>query len=136
MDNFDTKVQSILDEILKAEEEIAAEKAVKEQCDENIKYASKFIGELKGELMELLNDVGVVSTETKYHVISRGLSAESVDVTEPSKLEAQYLRTKVEPDKVKIKKALSLGLAVEGAKLSEKKEVITIRKKSEKNFAA
>lgn len=74
---------------------------------------------LKDTVSQAMLDFGIV--EIKGQTVKMNFrESESVEIVDERLLTEQYLRTKVEPDKVAIKKALKNGEDVQGARLINK----------------
>lgn len=78
-----------------------------------------------------LKHLGTNKLEGKIASITRRAPTDIVIITDESALPMDFLRTKVEPEKVKIKDALKNGVAVPGAVL-EKSQSISITYKNRK----
>jgi phage host-nuclease inhibitor protein Gam len=130
MDKFDRQIQKLVHEYLEVEAAIARCRDTKRMCDEEIKIASKYIGEIKAHIVELMNESGVVSTQTEFHNVRRKRVPPKVLVDEDAFLPERFVRLKSEPNKEALKKALDNGETLDGVRLSNGGETVQIRRKS------
>ena len=113
------------------EDQIAAvETRVKEMNLYKIQVANK-LERLDQYVAACLKQLGTPKIEGKLSTISRRAPTDIVIITDESQLPMEYLRTKVEAEKVKIKAALKNGVEVPGAVL-EKSQNISITYKNRK----
>ncbi len=116
----DVKVQNIALWIKQLEAEAEAYKKEKESFDKKKSVAENKAKSLKEYLSNYL--AGQPFKSIKVNVSFR--ASESVNITDISKIPAEYLKV-AEPtaDKTEIKKALKAGTTVEGAELTTKQNI-------------
>lgn len=78
-------------------------------------------------VLHYMEDAGIKKITKPDITISRRAIAPSVIITDESKIPSEYLRTKFEPDKTKIKEALKDGEPVPGAILSNGSETLALK---------
>jgi hypothetical protein len=97
-------------------------KAEKQKLDARQKRLNKEADSLKAYLSECLTVLG----QTKYESARTQLSfrkSESVNILDESKLAEEYLKIETKPDLTKIKNAIKLGIAVNGAEIVTKQNI-------------
>jgi len=84
---------------------------------------------LRGQLLPLLNAIGVNKLERPRATISKRAGSVSVQITDPDSIPTQLLRTKTttEPDKLAIKEQLQAGETVPGAELVRGADTVSLR---------
>ena len=108
--NLDSDIEGLDAEIKK----LTARKKAKENKRDRLKdYVTPFIEELENKKFETAR------------VAFSLRSSESVNITDETKIPAEFLKTKIEstPDKTAIKKAIKAGAAVSGAELITKQNL-------------
>lgn len=130
MDKFDDDMHALLQEYFLVENSIKDNRALKAQADKDIGEATKYIGEIKGQMLELMEGEGVVTTDAGDFSVTRKRSSPKVVIVDDARLSKQYVRLKIEPNKEAIKKALSQGDEVPGATLDNGGVTIQIRRKN------
>ena len=116
----DTKIENIALWIKNLNADAAALKAEKQALEARQKAAENKAESLKRYLAAALN--GSRFATPKVAITWR--RSESVDVTDISKLDKEYLKySDPTPDKTKLKAALKLGIEIEGATLTEKQNM-------------
>ena len=116
----DAKIQNIALWIKNLDAEAEAYKKEKESFDKKKSVAENKAKRLKEYLSNYLD--GQAFKSTKVNVSFR--ASESVNITDISKIPAQFLKvTEPTADKAEIKKLLKAGTAVEGAVLETKQNI-------------
>lgn len=128
-DVFNDELAGLLKEYLEVEEAIERCRAHKKQCDEEISMASKYIGEIKGQMIELMDEYGVVSSESGSFLISKKRVKPSIVIKDNAQIPDRFCRIKKEPDKLALANALKSGQELEGVQFNNGSETIQIRSK-------
>ena len=129
MADFDKEAADLLKEYLQITKAIEDARATKRQCDEGIAIASKYIGEIKGQLIELMNSNGVVAAEVGNHLVSRKRKPPALLIDNVDLIPNDLVKVERRPVKAEIVKALKTGRNINGVSFSEAGETIQIKGK-------
>lgn len=83
---------------------------------------------LRAAVLNVMTEAGVKKIQAPDMSVSIGAGKQRVQVTDEELIPLDLCRTKIEPDKTKIGKALEAGQEVPGASLSNSVPVLTIRR--------
>lgn len=83
---------------------------------------------LRAAVLNVMTEAGVKKIQAPDMSVSIGAGKQKVQVTDEDLIPLDLCRTKIEPDKAKIGKALEAGQEVPGASLSNSVPVLTIRR--------
>lgn len=95
----------------------------KSRCD---RFEQRSEG-LRGLAFKLMQQVGIRKLELAVATLSIRVGQQKVIVTDEAALPPDCIRTRTEPDKVRIKDRLVRGETVNGAELSNREESLTMR---------
>lgn len=129
MQEFDEEFDHLLTEYFAIEQSIANCKKTMQQCQEEVRIASKYIGEIKGQMLEKMKEIGVISTEVGHHLVSRKRIAKNIVIDDMDKLPESYVQIEKKLLKSKLLKAVRSGKDISGVSLAEQKETIQIKRK-------
>jgi hypothetical protein len=84
---------------------------------------------MRALMFKLLQEAGVRKVELPIATLSIRTGQQKVIITDEAALSDKYVRIKREPDKTAIKEAITGGVMVMGAELSNREESLTVRVK-------
>lgn len=129
--NFDTSIQELFDEMLKAEETANGHVRLATQHTDSAKVAAAYANECKMHIVSLMAENGVRKTYTVNHEIARRKSRKLIIYDQGVLPLEYYIQTpppKPVPDKVLMKKMLDDGHPIPGVKV-EPSEYLVITAK-------
>jgi hypothetical protein len=127
--DFKRAIQACMNRIREARINGIGIKAIIEELGTRWTREQRAEDAMRSLIQKIMEHAGASKFMLPEATLSIGKAPRSVIITDESKLPPEFVRTKTEPDKAKIKSALLDGEVIEGAELSNGGQTLVVRTK-------